>query len=178
MVIDGVAVSDGALLAQNILFTVLCFFIIAVGVAGFFLILDKDERRIRRRIKERIKALENVEEKNPKVQKRLEKSIKALKKRRKNKENSGITFAFCTCTLVFLLVFFILVIPGWVDYSRKDYIVYEGEFECFSGGKNSYILLDDGTKLDGRCGLSSGEYYGRIVYSRRTRRALGTDAND
>ena len=50
MVIDGVAVSDGALLAQNILFTVLCFFIIAVGVAGFFLILDKDERRIRRRI--------------------------------------------------------------------------------------------------------------------------------
>lgn len=178
MVIDGVAVSDGALLAQNILFTVLCFFIMAVGVAGFFLILDKDERRRRRRIKERIRALENVEEKNPKVQKRLEKSIKALKKQRNNKKNAELTLVFCTCTLVFLLVFFILVISGWVDYSRKDYIVYEGEFECFSGGKNSYILLDDGTRLDGRCGLSTGEYYGRIVYPRRTRRSLGTDAND
>ena len=75
------------------------------------------------------------------------------------------------CVLIVLLTLLLSValVPGWVDYCKKDYVEYVGEFECQRNGKAVFTYLPDGTKLEGAYGLDSGEYYGRVIYSKRTK---------
>jgi hypothetical protein len=67
------------------------------------------------------------------------------------------------------LLLSVALVPGWVDYCKKDYVEYVGEFECQRNGKAVFTYLPDGTKLEGAYGLDEGEYYGRVVYSKRTK---------
>ena len=75
------------------------------------------------------------------------------------------------CVLIALLTLLLSValVPGWADYTKKDYVEYVGEFECQRNGKAVFTYLPDGTKLEGAYGLDEGEYYGRVVYSKRTK---------
>ncbi len=176
-----VVVNDGWLLAMNILFTVLLVSIIACGVAAFFVFFDKDDIRKNRRIKERLKKLESVVENNETAQNKLEKSKDKLRRKlRKTRKEKLVEMGvyYGALTIVFLLILCVMVIPGWLDYSRKDYVEYEGAFECVKAGRNSHMSLADGTKTDGAYGLSEGEYYGTVVYSKRTKLTLGYSLAD
>ena len=75
------------------------------------------------------------------------------------------------CVLIALLTLLLSValVPGWADYTKKDYVEYVGDFECQRNGKAVFTYLPDGTKLEGAYGLDEGEYYGRVVYSKRTK---------
>jgi hypothetical protein len=77
-------------------------------------------------------------------------------------------------SIVFALgVLFICLIPGWSDYIKKDYVVYEGSYEVTGVGGDMKIILEDGTSLKEQSGLDEGEFEGRIVYSKRTKIPLG-----
>lgn len=71
------------------------------------------------------------------------------------------------------------MIPGWTDYAKKDYVVFDGSslvengFNVHKFTRSSHIILPDGTRLTGSLGLEDGEHHGRIVYSKRTKIALG-----
>ena len=77
------------------------------------------------------------------------------------------------CVGIAVCALLVGVIPGWTDYAKKDYVVYEGATGVYRSGKYSYIKLEDGTVIDGRAGLSYEDKYGTVVYSRRTKIALG-----
>ena len=66
---------------------------------------------------------------------------------------------------------------GVCNYEKKDYIVYHGSlergFEVHRFTKTSYIELDDGTRITGSLGLEEGMHSKTIVYSKRSKIALG-----
>ena len=116
-------------------------------------------------------VVENNEAAQIRLEKNKNKLIRKLKRMHKEKLGEMVVY-FGALTVVFLLNLCVMVIPGWLDYSRKDYVEYEGTFECVKAGKNSHMRLADGTKTDGAFGLREGEYYGTVVYSKRTKITL------
>lgn len=177
-------VKEWRLLAMNIFSTLLLISLVACGIAGFFLFFSKDDIKKRRELKERLRKLEAVVENNETAQNNLEKSKNRLKSKLrkfgKEKLPERCVF-FATLIITVFLDLYILVVPGWLDYSRKDYVEYEGSFEYVQRQmrKHSSIsYLADGTKVSGGLELDDGEYYGTIVYSKRTKIVIGYSISD
>ena len=78
--------------------------------------------------------------------------------------------------MLLVLVFvnlLVCVIPGWTDYITKDYAVYSGNVSVDKVLRTSQITLEDGTVLTGSLGLEKGQHNIQLVYSKRTKIALG-----
>ena len=166
--IGGIKISEANLLAHTTVMS--CIFLLTVLLAIWALIVfckgnDKEN-------KERIQKLKKRAETDPSVLKQL----KNLKNRyQKNKRKILISGLLVESVLVILILvnLFLAVIPGWTDFVKKDYVVYEGEFEVYNYTREHYIILGDGTRLKGALGLDSGVYTDKIVYSPRSKFALG-----
>lgn len=73
------------------------------------------------------------------------------------------------------MILFLCVIPGWTDYILKDYEIYDGEFEVVRYTRRNYIIFEDGTSISGSLGMERGTYNRKIVYSSRSKIALGVE---
>ncbi len=94
--------------------------------------------------------------------------------RRGNSKIIPLKIVAAVLSIVFALgTLFICLIPGWSDYIKKDYVVYEGSYEVTGVGGDMKIILEDGTSLKEQSGLDEGEFEGRVVYSKRTKIPLG-----
>ena len=161
------AINDTMLLVYNILFT---FFLLLVLGASIFGILSyrnsdaKKQREIRKKLEEKAKN-------DPYAKKKLDKMNRKRKKSVKQEMFEKI-FAFTVLAALFFTMVFFFFIPGWTDYIKKDYVVYEGTVTVDYYRRRYYTYLDDGTCLTGGLGLDEGEHYKTIVYSKRTEIAL------
>lgn len=169
---NGIEIAEYRLLTESIFFSV--FFVIGIGLAIFFLIMTKDIRS-KDNTKNLFYELEARAETDERAKKRLEKLKRKNKKKRKERRADAafgcVLLAFCVGIAVCALL--VGVIPGWTDYIKKDYVVYEGAIEVYRSGKHSYIKLEDGTVIDGRSGFSYDDKYGTVVYSKRSKITLG-----
>ena len=78
---NGIEINEFPLLFYTIFHTILLLAMIAIGIVGFFVFYDKDDRKA----KKRMAALESKAKGDPKVMKRLEKSKAGFRKQRKEK---------------------------------------------------------------------------------------------
>ena len=169
---SGIEINEGKLLANNIVFTLILLFIIAIGVFAFFVYQNRENKKT----KGRIKHLEAKAKTDPIAQKQLER----LNRKRNKRKKDGIldkVLIFSLLLVLFSITLFVAVIPGWTDYVKKDYVVYGGdlsvEYEVHRYIKSSTITLKDGTILTGVFGLDEGTHTEAIVYSRRTKIVIG-----
>lgn len=68
----------------------------------------------------------------------------------------------------------------YLDFSREDPVVFEGDFEK-DRSLRDFVFLDDGTRLWNireKTALAPGEYSGTVVYSKRTKYILDIDLTD
>jgi hypothetical protein len=169
---SGIEINEGKLLANNIVFTLILLFIIAIGVFAFFVYRNRENKNT----KDRIKHLEAKAKTDPIAQKQLER----LNRKRNKRKKDGIldkALTFSLLLVLFSITLFVAVIPGWTDYVKKDYVVYGGdlsvEYEVHRYIRSSTITLKDGTVLTGAFGLDEGKHTEVIVYSRRTKIVIG-----
>ena len=87
------------------------------------------------------------------------------------------------CFAVFLCAVFVYGFVTlryhYLDFSREDPVVFEGDFEKDRG--RYFVFLDDGTRLWNvweKTALKKGEYSGTVVYSKRTKYILDIDLTD
>lgn len=77
---SGIEINEGKLLANNIVFTLILLFIIAIGVFAFFVYRDRENKKT----KGRIKHLEAKAKTDPIAQKQLERLNRKRNKRKKD----------------------------------------------------------------------------------------------
>ena len=67
------------------------------------------------------------------------------------------------------------VLPSWMDYVNKDYIVYTGDFRVEESGTKygGTIKLSNGETIKGITLFESDDSTGTIVYSSRSKVVLG-----
>ncbi|MBR2622014.1 MAG: hypothetical protein IKC97_06530 [Clostridia bacterium] len=151
-----IPIEEYRLLASNIIFTLLLVIaVVAMGVLIYTIVSGRE-------------------------QKTGKKQLKKLQQQRKRRRKNSRADLFCDMFILTLSVCFIsfllvaIIIPGWTDYIVKDYIVYIGEFEVDRPSmKSAFIVLEDGTTLQGGLGLDEGRGEGTIVYAKRSRTPLG-----
>ena len=168
---NGIPMSELRLVVSTTIMTIL---FIGVAVAmGFFLyscVTMKSAKERRALIKLRKKARNDDTARN-----KLEK-IKRRNKRRRQRNKSDIVADVVCCGLLICVAIAALVwtiIPGWIDYFKKDYVVYTGEIKVYSQMKHSRIELEDGTTVLGKGDFDEDDTYGTVVYSKRTKQYIG-----
>lgn len=169
---SGVPISEAKLIVNIIIFSVM--FILLLAVLGFWIysiISSKDKTA-----QQHLKKLREKAQSDAIAKKKLEK-IERRKKREKKKNAHNIIFdavvmGLCTILSIAILVF--CIIPATTDYVKKDYVVYTGKLEVCDFITEPYINLDDGTQVWGKAYFDEGDSYGTVVYSKRTRRLLGS----
>lgn len=171
---EGIKISCARLIAETSVMTLLVVAAIAVGVFVYLsLRSDRDTKREAAITKLRLRA-ENDE--------RAAKRLKKLKRQNKRHFLSSTLELVIACVLlaaIALAALAIAVIPGWLDIIKQDHVVYKGFVEVehqrsSKSGSRSSVELNDGTTLNGSVGdFPEGRYYVKLVYSRRTKFALG-----
>ena len=167
MTVNGVQISEFNLLASCIIYSVLLLLTLAVGVVAAILLHDKAGRRA----KKRMRALAARAESDPIARARLDKLRRKAGRGRKDRIVSNITIWGLLAVLIAVNLCF-ATIPCWADYATKDYVVYTGNFTAHDYARQDYIILEDGTWLQGRGGYNDGDWFGKVVYSRRSRIVL------
>ena len=169
---NGIPISELRLLVHIILFMILflgCAVVLGFGIHIWRTMKSSKERQHIKRLK--AKAAQN----DQLAQKQLQKIERKKKRRWKHDKEDivvdiliwGLTVCLCGVMLGWA------IIPGWMDYIKKDYVVYTGEIAVCVGGKRSYIKLEDGTTVWGRGDFDDEDTRGTVVYSRRTKQFLG-----
>ncbi len=172
---NGIEIDDTKLLIWVIISTLGLLFTVITGVVAYFYFYDKENSTNAKIIKElREKAVSD-----PIASKRLRKMERKHKRKTKNDRLDKILVFSLISVLLFINIIF-GVIPTWTDYIKKDYIVYEGNISVehdigFRYTKTSTITLDDGKTITGTLRLEEGQYYKRIVYSKRSEIPLGIE---
>ncbi|MBQ7968545.1 MAG: hypothetical protein IJ292_01850 [Clostridia bacterium] len=167
----GVSISEYRL---PVMYVIYIFLAVALVVAALFLlyqILSDRNKKTIQRIKKLRKKAEN-DEQSAKQLTKMERKIK----RQKKKKRGVITFYIFLFVLVLGYEMFIII--GWIaplvtDHVVKDYVVYTGEIKVCDNFKSPYIELEDGTIVRGGTNLTEEDTYGTVVYSRRSKIALG-----
>ena len=167
MTVNGIQISEFNLLANCIIYSVLLLLTLAVGVVAAILLHDKDGRRA----KKRMRALAARAESDPIARARLEKLRRKSGRGKKERVVTNIIIWGLLAVLITVNLCFATV-PCWVDYATKDYVVYTGNFTAHDYMKRDHIILENGTYLNGRGGYEDGEWFGKVVYSRRSRIVL------
>lgn len=174
MIYNGIHINEGKLLANNIIFTLILLLTIAIAAFAFLTYRNGENKKMKDRIK-RLKAM-------AKIDTDANRQLERLERKRKKQRNHGMLEKVLILSLLLALILinlFVAVIPGWMDYVKKDYIVYGGdldlEYTVHRYIKSSTITLDDGTVLSGIFGLDEGKHNETIVYSKRTKIVLWID---
>ena len=168
---NGIPISELRLVISTIIMTVLFLGVaVAVGFFGYACLTLKSTKERRALINLRKRAKSDDAAKN-----KLEK-IKRRNKRRRQRNKSDIVaevvcLGLSICVAAVALIW--TIIPGWIDYFKKDYVVYTGEIKVYSQMKQSRIELDDGTTVWGKGDLDENDTYGTVVYSKRTKQYVG-----
>ena len=171
---EGIKISCTRLIAETTVMTLLLVAVIAIGVVGYILLhSDRDTKREAAITNLRLRA-----ESDERAAKRLKK-LERQNKRRFMSSTLEIVIAYILLAAIALATLALLVIPGWLDITKQDHVVYKGfvEVEHQSSRKSGSIIsveLNDGTTLSGFFGdFPEGRYYVKLVYSRRTKFVLG-----
>ena len=170
-VYKGIPISEAGLLTHNMLLSILLLTIVVVFV--IFVCLSKPFES--NKAKRHIRKLKREAKYNEFARAQLKK-IECREKRRWDQEKDEkiadrIVGIITLCIIVGTL--FGAVIPGWLDYTRKDYVVYSGEIAVNAKVRQSRIELSDGTIVRGRGDFGENDTYGTVVYSKRTNRFVG-----
>lgn len=168
---NGIAISEARLLTQTIMMSV---FLLGLLVAGGFW-LASCIRKSDVKGKNRMRNLKKQAKNDSGAAQGL-KRLKRKKRNQRKKNAKGIVGSICLGMIITALavtISWLFVVPGWIDFAIKDYVVYNGEFEVSRGNKLNYIDLDNGTELYGGGGLDLGEHNGTVVYSKRTHITMG-----
>ena len=168
MAYQGIEISEARLLTVNILFSALFLLLIGLALWYFIFVCERPNKKAL----QRIKKLKARAETDPNAEKELQKLLSKKKRKHQRTLYEDILIIALVILLISLLLW-LAIIPGWLDYIKKDYLVYTGNFEVTRYTRKSYITLDDGTRLKGALGLSEGHHNDIIVYSKRTKIALG-----
>ena len=168
---ESIPLNETKLIVNGVFFT-LCF-LGAVALLCFVIRSDLFQLRNPKE-QNRLNNLRARAQEDPVASKQLEKLLRKQKKRHKKNLGEAILI-YALLTLMISLTLLLAVIPCWTDYFRKDYLVYEGEFEVYYSSRRYRIRLENGSVLDGGGSLEEGSYQGRVVYARRTNLVLGTD---
>lgn len=172
----GIEINEGKLLANNTVFTLILLFLIVISVIAFFVYRNRENPKT----KERRMRLKSKAHTDLNAKKQYEKLERKRKKRNKD-DSANKSLVFSLLMLLIVINLFAAVIPGWVDYIKKDYIVYGGdmtvEYEVHRYIRSSTITLEDGTVLSGVFYLDEGTHGETIVYSRRTKIVVGIEYN-
>ena len=168
---NGIPISELRLIVHSTVFTILlvCLLIAMAFFLYFSLTLkNPKDRKHYRKLKKRARKDEIAKA-------QLEKLKRKNIRRRKREKSNIITdiFVWTICISLSVVLLFWGIVPGWTDYTKKDYVVYTGEITVYKQMKNSRIELEDGTTIYGRGDFDEGDTYGTVVYSRRTKQFLG-----
>jgi hypothetical protein len=178
MYYNGVLLDDSKLLGITIIMTfILIVFVSALAV--YFIFIRNMSATSEKKEAKRIKRLENDAKDKPELQKQLNK-LKRKRSNRNKREGKSIWLDILIAviaTVAICLNLFLAVIPGWTDYTLKDYVVYTGSYETVHSstggyygivrrGNTFYTVLPDGTRIDGAS--HSGTNYGTVIYSKRS----------
>ena len=168
---NGIPISEIRLIVHSVVFTIL--FIGLMIAVGFWVHSLKSMKNPKE--KERLKKLRKKAQSDENAKKQLEKIERKNKRRRQRNKDNIITdvviFSITVCFAVVILAW--AIIPGWLDYAKKDYVVYSGEITVYEQMKRSRIELEDGTTIRGRGDFNEEDTYGTVVYSKRTKQFLG-----
>ena len=168
---NGIPISEIGLIVHSVVFTIL--FIGLMIAVGFWVHSLKSIKNPKE--KERLKKLREKAQSDENAKKQLEKIERKNKRRRQRNKDNIITdvviFSITVCLAVVILAW--AIIPGWLDYAKKDYVVYSGEITVYEQMKHSRIELEDGTTIWGRGDFNEEDTYGTVVYSKRTKQFLG-----
>lgn len=165
---SGIKISEANLLTHTIIMSCLLILTAVLAIWALTIFCKNNDKEN----KERIQKLRRRVNTDPSVSKQLE-NLK--RKSKKSKLKDIMTGLLVESFLIILILanLFMAVLPGWTDYINKDYAVYEGKFEVYNHTGEYFIILEDGTRLKGALGLDSGTYNDKIVYSHRSKFALG-----
>ncbi len=169
--INGIQISELRLIVHSTIFTIL---LLGLAVAfGFWFYVSLTMKNPKE--KEHLRKLKEKAQNDESAKKQLEKIERKNKRRRKREKENIITdiiiWSISACLAIVILAWG--VIPGWTDYVKKDYVVYEGEITVYQEAKRSRIETKDGTTVWGIGDFSEEDTYGTVVYSRRTKQFLG-----
>ena len=178
MYYNGTLLNDSRLLTITIAMTILLIVTIA-AFAAYFIFIRNISTNSEKKEAKRIKRLEKDAQDNPELQKQLNK-LKRKRSNRNKRDGNGIwldIFVSVLASALILINLFGYVVPGWTDYTLKDYVVYTGTYETSSSntggykivysGKQLYTILPDGTQIMGGS-FNSGNNYGTVIYSKRS----------
>ena len=172
MQMEGIAINQVPLIFVNVLFTVFALVLMVALIAFAYISHDPDVKKAKIRLRQ-LQAKPNA---GPSSHRKIAKLRNRLAKEKRERRQDRWIYAICLSVIAVLLAF--CVIPGWTDYVRKDYVVYEGSFTVDRAGKQSHLILEDGTQLLGGLGLQNGTYEGKIVYAKRMKITLGGQGDD
>ena len=168
---NGIPISEIRLIVHSVVFTILFIgLIIAVGfwVHSFKSMKNPKEKERLKKLREKVQSDENAKKQLEKIER------KNKRRRQRNKDNiitDVVILSITVCLAVVILAW--AIIPGWLDYAKKDYVVYSGEITVYEQMKRSRIELEDGTTIWGRGDFNEEDTYGTVVYSKRTKQFLG-----
>ena len=125
--------------------------------------------------KEHLRRLKEKAQNDESAKKQLEKIERKNKRRCKREKENIITdiiiWSISICLAIVILAWG--VIPGWTDYIKKDYVVYNGKITVHQQIRRSRIELEDGTTIWGIGDFDEADNFGSVVYSKRTKQFLG-----
>ena len=167
----GIPISEHRFLTHTILFTVLFALLLAAAFIWMALSLsmkNKKDRQHVRNLKRRAK--------NDDVAKKQLEKIKRKNKRRRY-GHKGRVVVEIVCWMLFIAFAAVLllwcVIPGWMDFIKKDYVVYTGGIKVVGSLRQSHVELEDGTVVWGRGVLNADDTHGTVVFAKRSKMLLG-----
>ena len=85
-------------------------------------------------------------------------------------------FIVLSLLLVSIIAFSVFqVLPSWIDYANKDYIIYTGDFRVDESGTKygGTIKLSNGETITGTALFENDDSNGTIIYSKRSKIVLG-----
>ena len=149
---NAIEINDTKLLVWVIVFSFVLLFTIIVGIVAYFVFNNKENSKNAKRIR----ALREKATTDPIAEKRLRKMERKHKRNLKNDRVDRI-LAFALILILTFANLFLCVIPGWSDYIKKDYVVYNGTLSVHKYLRTSTITLEDGTEHAGCCSLYPNE---------------------
>lgn len=171
MIYNGIELAEWKLLFVVIFTNVFLLAALAIAIASYFIMREKRNKKE----EARIKKLRELAKNDAVAAKQLRK-MERKKKNRRNRDiemKTEVIFSSIIIIILTVISIFHLTIPACKDYTIKDYVVYEGEFEVFRTQNKSRIRLEAGTILSGSAGFSYGEHEGTLVYAKRCEVVLG-----
>ena len=169
---EGIEIAEYKLIAYLCLNALIA--LVLAAAVGFWIYLritgrNKKERAHIQKLKERAPTDARAAAQLAKIERR------AQRRRKRNRESRISEIALIGIAGVLCVVMVVSAVPCAIDYARKDYVVYTGDFVVRGVRRRATVLLEDGTVLSGGAALERGEHHGTLVYAKRSEIVLGIE---